>query len=158
MVLGSGLTPPAPQGQPGPSQPMAQQQPVPGVMGDPLSNLRHSPQFQQLRQVVQSNPQLLEPLLQQIGQANPELLQLITANQERFLQMLNEPGGGPPAAPGMMPGMGMGMGPGGIPMGAPVLQVTQQEKEAIERVGNAGVSIEPILLSLVCVAESSWIP
>jgi UV excision repair protein RAD23 len=127
-VGSSGIRAPAPQGQAGPSQPMAQQQPVHGVVGDPLSSLQNSPQFQQLRQVVQTNPQLLEPLLQQIGQANPELFQLISTNQQRFLEMLNAPSGIPPAAPGMMPGMG-----------APVqLQVTQQEKEAIERLKALG--------------------
>lgn len=59
---------------------------------DPLAFLRTQPQFQQMRQVIQQNPQLLNPVLQQIGQTNPALLQLISQNQEAFVRMLNEPG------------------------------------------------------------------
>lgn len=57
-----------------------------------LAFLRSQPQFQQMRQVIQQNPQLLNPVLQQIGQTNPALLQLISQNQEAFVRMLNEPG------------------------------------------------------------------
>lgn len=59
---------------------------------DPLAFLRTQPQFQQMRQVIQQNPQLLNAVLQQIGQTNPALLQLISQNQEAFVRMLNEPG------------------------------------------------------------------
>lgn len=59
---------------------------------EPLAFLRSQPQFQQMRNVIQQNPQLLNPVLQQIGQTNPALLQLISQNQEAFVRMLNEPG------------------------------------------------------------------
>lgn len=58
---------------------------------DPLAFLRNQPQFQQMRHVIQQNPQLLNAVLQQIGQTNPALLQLISQNQESFVRMLNEP-------------------------------------------------------------------
>lgn len=61
---------------------------------DPLAFLRTQPQFQQMRQVIQQNPQLLNAVLQQIGQTNPALLQLISRNQESFVRMLNEPAAG----------------------------------------------------------------
>lgn len=62
--------------------------------GDPLAFLRSQPQFQQMRQVIQQNPQLLNAVLQQIGQTNPALLRLISENQESFVRMLNEPAAG----------------------------------------------------------------
>uniref|UniRef100_A0A7N4V3F4 UV excision repair protein RAD23 n=1 Tax=Sarcophilus harrisii TaxID=9305 RepID=A0A7N4V3F4_SARHA len=100
--------------------------------GHPLEFLRNQPQFQQMRQIIQQNPSLLPALLQQIGRENPQLLQQISQHQEHFIQMLNEPvqesggqGGG-------------GGGSGGIAEAGSghmnYIQVTPQEKEAIERV------------------------
>ena len=87
-----------------------------GASGQPLQALREHPQFDALRRLVQSNPQMLQQVLTQIGQQQPELLQEINANQALFLQMMNEPvseapssssTSSPQAAPtGMMPGMG----------------------------------------------------
>jgi UV excision repair protein RAD23 len=57
-----------------------------------LSMLRNSPQFQQLRQLVQAQPELLQPLLQQLGQSSPEMMQLLSSNQEEFLSLLGEGG------------------------------------------------------------------
>ncbi len=44
--------------------------------GGALEFLRHHPQFQMLRRAVQSNPQILMPMLQELGKQNPELLQV----------------------------------------------------------------------------------
>lgn len=78
--------------------------------------------------MVQQNPQLLQPVLAQLAQQNPQLLQLINQHQQEFIQLLNEPvsetgGQGP------LPGMGQGMGPS-----PQYIQVTQEEKAAIDRV------------------------
>ncbi|XP_061488934.1 UV excision repair protein RAD23 homolog B isoform X3 [Rhineura floridana] len=105
--------------------------------GHPLEFLRNQPQFQQMRQIIQQNPSLLPALLQQIGRENPQLLQQISQHQEHFIQMLNEPvqesgqGGG-----------GSGGGGGGVAEAGSrhmnYIQVTPQEKEAIERLKALG--------------------
>ncbi|EOA39107.1 hypothetical protein CARUB_v10011879mg [Capsella rubella] len=56
-----------------------------------LEFLRGNDQFQQLRTMVNSNPQILQPMLQELGKQNPQLLRLIQENQAEFLQLLNEP-------------------------------------------------------------------
>ncbi|KAF6096547.1 RAD23-like protein A, nucleotide excision repair protein [Phyllostomus discolor] len=84
-----------------------------------------------MRQVIQQNPALLPALLQQLGQENPQLLQQISRHQEQFIQMLNEP-------PGELADISDVEGEvGAIGEEAPqmnYIQVTPQEKEAIERV------------------------
>lgn len=83
-----------------------------------LDFLRHNAQFQQLRQVVQQQPQMLEPILQQLGAGNPQLAQLIASNPDQFLQLLGED------AEDDVP----------LPPGAQAISVTEEERDAIERV------------------------
>jgi UV excision repair protein RAD23 len=52
--------------------------------------LRNSPHFQHLRQLVQQQPAMLEPILQQVAEGNPQLAQMIGQNQDQFLQLLSE--------------------------------------------------------------------
>jgi UV excision repair protein RAD23 len=99
----------------------AQREQQSGGDNSDLSFLRSAPQFQQLRQLVQTNPNLLQPLLQQVGQTNPDLLRIINNDPHAFLQMLSE--GSEDDDEGM-----------GAPPGSQVIQVTQEEKEAIDRV------------------------
>ncbi|XP_030291798.1 UV excision repair protein RAD23 homolog B isoform X1 [Sparus aurata] len=107
---------------------------------NPLSFLRNQPQFQMMRQLIQQNASLLPALLQEIGRENPELLQEISSHQEQFIQMLNEPN--PEAVPA---GGGGGAGGAGGQAGDAAggshmsyIQVTPQEKEAIERLKALG--------------------
>jgi len=87
-----------------------------------LDFLRNNPQFQQLRQVVQQNPQMLEPILQQVGAGNPQLAALIGQHPEQFLQLLSED------AENDAP----------LPPGAQAISVTEEEREAIERLCRLG--------------------
>ncbi|XP_070598501.1 UV excision repair protein RAD23 homolog B [Erythrolamprus reginae] len=105
--------------------------------GHPLEFLRNQPQFQQMRQIIQQNPSLLPALLQQIGRENPQLLQQISQHQEHFIQMLNEP----VQESGQGGGGGSGSGGGVAEAGSRhmnYIQVTPQEKEAIERLKALG--------------------
>lgn len=109
--------------------------------GNPLSFLRNQPQFQVMRQLIQQNAALLPALLQEIGRENPELLQEISNHQEQFIQMLNEPNPEAVSAGGGAGGAGGAVGvagdaPGGSHMS--YIQVTPQEKEAIERLKALG--------------------
>ncbi|TKS92432.1 UV excision repair protein RAD23 -like protein A [Collichthys lucidus] len=122
--------PPAPAPASGPTE-------APASLAEgenPLAFLRTQPQFLHMRQAIQQNPALLPALLQQLGRENPQLLQQISQHQELFIQMLNEPvgeGADPPEV-GEMGAAG--------DEGAPVnyIQVTPQEKEAIERLKALG--------------------
>jgi len=103
--------------------------------------LRNHPQFNMLRQMVQTNPQLLQPVLQQIGQANPQLLQLISQHQQEFINLLNDP-----VQPGSTGGPGSPStgGPGG-PGGPQYIQVTTEEKAAIDRLENLGFERQQVI-------------
>ena len=83
-----------------------------------LDFLRNNPQFQQLRQVVQQQPQMLEPILQQVVQGNPQVAQIIANHPDQFMQLLAEDADDDAA----------------LPAGVQPISVTEEEREAIERV------------------------
>ena len=98
---------------------------------NPLAFLRDHEMFQQIRAVIQQNPNMLSTMLQQIGQSNPQLLQIISQNQEAFIRMINEgePGGeGEDAGP--IGGESGGGGGGGLDQPG-VIHVSPQDKEVI---------------------------
>lgn len=129
---------------------------------DPLAFLRTTPQFQQMRNLIHQNPEFLNAVLQQIGQTNPALLQLISENQDSFLDMLNEPldvnsadasGGGnqnplsaaaaAAAVGGIVGGAGGAVVDGGDNPSLnqpelPDIQLTQQDRNAIRRLEALG--------------------
>lgn len=137
-----------------PEDPPEAQEQLQDQTQDPLAFLRSQPQFQQMRQVIQQNPQLLNNLLQQIGSTNPALLQLISQNQEAFVRMLNEPesttgtgarvlpasgGGVAPAAAAASGGAVNGAGTGATAgVGSGLIQITPQDRDAIERLKALG--------------------
>lgn len=70
---------------------------------------------------MQQNPQMLEPILQQVAMGNPVMAQLIGQNQEQFLSLLSEELDDDELSEG-------------LPPGAHAIHVTEEEREAIERV------------------------
>lgn len=86
-------------------------------LGDPA-------QLQQLRELVQQNPALIQPIVQQLAQSNPQIAQLIQQNPEALLQLLG--------------GMAGEDGDDAIPPGAQVVQVTPEEQAAIQRLEALG--------------------
>lgn len=65
--------------------------PVPPAAVDPLLALRNHPLFPQLQATIHQNPEALGQMIQMLSQSNPELLEAINANEERFIEMMNEP-------------------------------------------------------------------
>jgi len=103
---------------------------------NPLHFLRNQEMFHQMRQLLQRDPGMLNAVLQQLGQSNPELLQLISQNQEAFIRMINEPESG--AAPGSGPVSGIGGALEDLGGAPGMIQVSQQDKEAIDRLKALG--------------------
>jgi len=96
-----------------------------GDSANVLADLANDPNFQQLRGAIRNNPQMLQNVLAVIAQNNPQLFNLITQNQEAFTKLLLEGDGGEGGSHG---------GPGG----SHVIQVTAEEKAAIDRLCNLG--------------------
>ncbi|KAH7718082.1 UV excision repair protein Rad23 containing protein [Aphelenchoides avenae] len=113
-----------------------------------LEFLRNNPLFEQLRELVRTNPEMLPQIMQQIAQTNPDLMEAIRDNQDAFIQMLNDEapgaiggggggGGGGAAALGEAPAPAAG---GAAPGGGRVvtINVTENDREAINRLKAMG--------------------
>ncbi|KAL4073946.1 hypothetical protein J3A83DRAFT_4357845 [Scleroderma citrinum] len=91
-----------------------------------------NPRMAQLRELVQQNPALLQGLIQQIVAANPGMASELSANPETLLQLLGaseaEDGEGDV-----------------IPPGAHVVQVTEEERAAIQRLEGLGFTRQQAL-------------
>jgi len=112
--------------------------PTPTSNMSTFDRIRQEPQFQQIRQIIRTNPHLLEQFIQQMSRENPELFRDITAHQEEFIQMLNEDAGDD--APAAQEQLG---GAGGPTItreqdGRVTLQVTEAERQAIDRLKQLG--------------------
>jgi len=129
--LGGSAAPPAAADEPSSVPESAGGESQQGSGGEnPLAFLRDHEMFQQIRAVIQQNPNMLSTMLQQIGQSNPQLLQIISQNQEAFIRMINE-------TEGEDGGEGGEGGERGLDHPG-VIQVSPQDKEAIERLKALG--------------------
>ncbi|KAK5682026.1 UV excision repair protein rad23 [Elasticomyces elasticus] len=70
---------------------------------------------------------MLEPILQQVAAGNPQIAQLIGQNEEQFLQLLSEDGDDV------------------LPPGTQTISVTEEERDAIERLCRLGFSRDLVI-------------
>ncbi|PHJ26119.1 uv excision repair protein rad23 protein [Cystoisospora suis] len=101
---------------------------------NPLAALRHHPAFNQIRQMIQTNPAMLPQVLQLIGSSNPQLLQLISENQDAFLEILQSDD----QAGGEEGGASTAAAAGGLGRGGGIIQMTPEEIEALQRLEALG--------------------
>ncbi|KAI0690538.1 hypothetical protein BC835DRAFT_1280843 [Cytidiella melzeri] len=90
-----------------------------------MEAIANQPQIQHLRQLMQQNPALIQPILQDIAAQNPQLAQLFTSNPEFIAQIL-----------------GLNMEEVGEMEGQEetAIQVTPEEAAAIQRLQDLGFS------------------
>jgi len=94
-----------------------------------------------IRQMIQSNPQLLPLLLQQFASTNPQLVQALSQNPQAFQALMQSVASG-----GGLGGVGRGGGRGtgqGMPTGGQQVQrtsvpLTAEEKKSIDNMENLG--------------------
>lgn len=97
-------------------------------------------ELEQIRTLLASNPQLLQPLLQQLAQTNPELIQAIQANPQAFMNMLGVQPQQGAAGQGQQPGPGQH-----------AIYVTEEEQAAIARLEGLGFERNRVLEAfLIC--------
>ena len=107
-----------------------QQQPTgsvaPALGGSPAAS-GADPRLAALRDLAGQNPALLQPMIQQLAQNNPQLAQALAQDPNALLDLL---GGGEVGDDGEA-----------IPPGAHVVNVTPEERAAIERVSFSTTSL-----------------
>lgn len=96
-----------------------------GGAGD-LSFLANNPMFGQIRDRIAQDPQFFQTFMNQLAQTQPQLHQAISQNPQAFISLLLGGGAG-----------GAGGSDGGVdPPGT--IRVTQEEKDAIDRLASLG--------------------
>ncbi|KAJ2512607.1 UV excision repair protein rad23 [Coemansia sp. RSA 1939] len=122
-------------------QQQQQQQQQQGAGRIDLEVLRQSPQFRQLQMLVRENPQMLSQVLAELAAQQPQLAVLIRNNQAEFLRMLMEGVYSDDGMAEMMQEAQLAEGEGDDgdgDDGVQYIRVTQEEKEAIERLEALG--------------------
>jgi UV excision repair protein RAD23 len=88
----------------------------------------NSPQFHQIRQLIQQQPQMLEPALQQLMATFPQLERYLAQNPEAFLRFLRETAGDEEGDDGTVQ-----------------IEITPEENEAINRLVELGFEREIVI-------------
>jgi UV excision repair protein RAD23 len=90
----------------------------------------------QIREIIQNNPEMLEPILQQLAQDYPGIGNMIQENPEEFMRLMLTEGAldGLPTSGEAAPGAA----PGGSEEGVTEIAVTPADQEAINRLTELG--------------------
>ncbi|KAI5832834.1 UV excision repair protein Rad23 [Schizophyllum commune Tattone D] len=99
-----------------------------------LAALQSNPQIAQLRELVQQNPALVQPLVQQLAQSNPAIAQAIIQHPEAIMQLLGVDGDDFDGDDDMNP-----------PPGTHVMHVTEEEQAAIQRLEAMGFPRQKVI-------------
>lgn len=120
-----------------------------------IQQLRNHPQFNMLKQLIQTNPAALPQVLNLIGQQSPALLQAIHANEQDFLALMNEPitAAAPAPAPVVQQPAAAGM-PGGLANPAQMIQLlaSMQPAQRAQFAQTLGLSPEQLNMFMQMVA------
>lgn len=111
-----------------------------------IAALRNNPLVGQLRLLVQQNPALLSTFLAQLGETNPHLFELISRNQQAFLEMLAEGSGVDLGALGDDDFEGGEAGPAA---GQTQIAVSQAEGEALTRLQAMGFDRQQVIQAFI---------
>ncbi|KAL1742076.1 hypothetical protein HDZ31DRAFT_84395 [Schizophyllum fasciatum] len=98
-----------------------------------IGALQSNPQIAQLRELVQQNPALVQPLVQQLAQSNPAIAQAIIQHPEAIMQLLGVEGD-------FEGDDDMNPAPG-----SHVLHVTEEEQAAIQRLEAMGFPRQKVI-------------
>lgn len=119
----------------------------PNAAAGDLSFLRNNPMFSAIRERIVRDPQFFQTFMNQLAQTQPQIHQAISANPQAFLSLLLGSGG--------EGGAGAGGEGGADPPG--VVRVTQEEKEAIDRLTQLGFpKHRAIEAYLACDKNEEW--
>jgi len=105
-----------------------------------LRTLSQSPQFQALRQLIQTNPDQLQTLMQTLQATQPDLYQLIEQRPQEFLELLNQADEGDDGGDDddSLQGGAEGGAGGQGPPGTVTITLSPQDQQAINRLQDMG--------------------
>lgn len=92
-----------------------------------FEHIRRQPQFTQIRNLIRQRPELLDEVLRRIGASNPQIMTIINENREAFMEMMNRDDEET------------------VDRNTLTIEVTQEDKEAIDRLKALGFSEDLVI-------------